>query len=136
MTRVNFFFSDTFLQGGVKRKKKSVPAGLPKKRKFGDSKSSDTSKHFSKDKSDFSRDRPYKGPKGNKFDVKDEKTLSKGKGQKTDRSDGLRGKKFNRDDEKKGKREARTIQQKLILKKKKKLRMKEKKTPKYKRKLK
>ena len=134
-----FFSSDTFLQGRVKRKKKSVPAGPPKKRKFGDNKSSDTSKHFSKDKSDFSRDRPYKGPKGNKFDVKDEKTLSKGKGQKTDRSDGLRGKRFNRDDEtkgKKGKREGMTIQEKLKLKKKKKLRMKEKKTPKYKRKLK
>ena len=151
--------SDTFLQGGVKRKKKPGSPVPQKKRKSGqhsDNKNLDVTsikQNYPRDKTEFTQGRLNKGKrknfvkgdrtglkgKGKKFD-KDDKSGPKGKGKKFDKDKtGLKGKgkKFDKDGEakgKKGKREGMTIQMLLKLKKKKKMRMKEKKIPKYKRK--
>ena len=124
-----FFTTDTFLQGGVKRKKKTFSPAPWKKRKFDNKsvakdKSQKTSgKHGDKQKSN-------KQHKFNKTDKADFNSKQSNKGE-TDKR-----KTFDKDSEtkKKGKKAGMTPMQRLHLKKKLKLRKKEKKLPKYKRK--
>lgn len=110
--------SDTFLQGGVKRKKKKFSPAPWKKRKF-------DNKPVAKDSSQKTS---VKQHKFNKTDKADFKSKQSNKGE-TDKR-----KTFDKETKKKGKKAGMTPMQRLHLKKKQKLKKKEKKLPKYKRK--